>query len=245
MPDEVTDTVLNEEVARRIFARRDLLMKEQREVSAQQAKLAMRAREIDRELAECRAAARFFGLHSEPPADDGEIAELQERIRNYRLRVRVGQSRGDDQEIEPLFTRIAALERRLRDLMARKDLEAPQGALHIIHPQQVATQDVPTTLKPTTTVVKIPKIRDIVLDQLQLAGDSGQKASSIQQYIEATYHVQLHGKTVGMTLYRLSAEKRVHRKGQVWFFGPQDGYALPVNPKNPGAVTPGPVNSDG
>ena len=90
----------------------------------------------------------------------------------------------------------------------------------------------------------MPKIRDIVLDQLREAGNRGQKAAPIQKYIEESYHTLLHEKTVGMTLWRLSKEDMVYRKGQTWFYGAQAGQTSTVTTENPGAETPGSIQLD-
>jgi hypothetical protein len=87
----------------------------------------------------------------------------------------------------------------------------------------------------------MPKVRDIVLDQLRGAGNSGAKAAAVRQYIETTYSTKIHEKTVGMTLYRLSQDNAVHRKGQIWFFGPPPANGLAAESENPGAGTPGPT----
>lgn len=56
-----------------IVDKRDALLKEKKDVRAERERLAARDREIDRELADCRAAARVFGLSIDFPAeDDGE-----------------------------------------------------------------------------------------------------------------------------------------------------------------------------
>ncbi len=88
----------------------------------------------------------------------------------------------------------------------------------------------------------MPRIRDIVLEQLRIAMPDGQKVGPIKKYIETTYSTQLHEKTVGMTLYRLSKDNLVHRKGQTWFYVPQAGLTPTADAENPGAQTPGPIN---
>jgi hypothetical protein len=80
----------------------------------------------------------------------------------------------------------------------------------------------------------MPKVKDIVLDRLKAAGESGTKAAPIREYIVQTYGQEIHVKTVGMTLYRLLKEGVAHRKGIIWFFGPP-----PAETKNPGGETPG------
>ena len=62
-------------------------------------------------------------------------------------------------------------------------------------------------------------IREAVLEQLKKAGEKGTKAAKIRQVIEQALGRQLHYKTVGMTLYRLSERGQAHREGYTWFFG--------------------------
>lgn len=82
----------------------------------------------------------------------------------------------------------------------------------------------------------MPSIREIALMRLREAGDEGARAKSIREYILATYGVETHEKTVGMTLYRLFKEGAVRRDGHVWFFAPQN-----AETKNPGVSAPGPI----
>src|SRR5262245_40026650 len=55
-----------------IVAKRDALIGERGDLRRRRAELAVRDREIDRELADCRAAARLFGAKIEFPADEDE-----------------------------------------------------------------------------------------------------------------------------------------------------------------------------
>src|ERR1700733_9273623 len=96
MMSEVTDKQLSEAAADRIFARRDSILHEQREIRENQVRLAARERELDRALSECRAAARFFGLQGfDPPANEQQIANLKAIIESYRRRYEMMESRGD------------------------------------------------------------------------------------------------------------------------------------------------------
>jgi hypothetical protein len=82
-----------------------------------------------------------------------------------------------------------------------------------------------------------PNIANLILQRLQEMAGQGQKSSDIKRWLKNAHNIEVHDKTPGMSLYRLSQEKppRVHRKGHTWFFGPpQEGEA-----ENPGAVTPG------
>lgn len=65
-----------------------------------------------------------------------------------------------------------------------------------------------------------PKIKDIVLERLRQAGDAGARASEIKEFVSAQ-GIEMHEKTVGMTLYRLSNEGSVRRKGRTWVFIPE------------------------
>jgi hypothetical protein len=79
----------------------------------------------------------------------------------------------------------------------------------------------------------MPPVREVVLGELERAGELGLKASDIRRFILHEYNRDLHEKTVGMTLYRLSQQGRVSRDGRIWLFVPQTGT------KDPGAGTPG------
>jgi hypothetical protein len=88
---------------------------------------------------------------------------------------------------------------------------------------------------PPPTPSEMPRISDIILERLREAGEKGQKAANIRQFISKTYSTEIHEKTVGMTLYRLLKRKDVRRNGHTWFIAPKA--------MNPGAATPGPSQS--
>jgi hypothetical protein len=60
-------------------------------------------------------------------------------------------------------------------------------------------------------------IRDLVLARLKAAGPDGTKVAPIKNYI-AGQGIEMHDKTVGMTLYRLSKEGFARRDGRMWLF---------------------------
>jgi hypothetical protein len=74
-------------------------------------------------------------------------------------------------------------------------------------------------------------IRDLTLAELQSASANGTTATAIRQRIEQTRGTELHFKTVGMTLYRLSKDGLARREGRNWFFVPET--------KNPAGETAG------
>lgn len=82
---------------------------------------------------------------------------------------------------------------------------------------------------------QMPTIHEILLERLQEAGEAGSKAAPLRQYIQDTYSIEIHEKTVGMTLYRLLKKGLVRRDGHVWFFVPQET----ADTKKPGELPPG------
>ncbi|MBS0473038.1 MAG: hypothetical protein JSR60_18355 [Proteobacteria bacterium] len=96
---------------------------------------------------------------------------------------------------------------------------------------QPSASPVPSSPAPATTE-GMPKIADIVLERLKMAGKVGLKATSIREHIEQTYHAQIHEKTVGMTLYRLQKAGEVTRDGHTWFVASPEA-------KNPGGTNAG------
>ncbi len=144
-----------------ILAKRDRLLAERKALRLKAAELAARDRYIDRELADCKAAARVFDL---------EISFQEEK----------------------------SWEGWQTNLDKNKDLIPASGAV-------LQKRD-------------MPKLRDIVLDCLRLAGERGSKAAPIQEYVETTYATKIHQKTIGLTLYRLLRQGLVRRNGHTWFF---------------------------
>jgi hypothetical protein len=82
----------------------------------------------------------------------------------------------------------------------------------------------------------MPTIREIALMRLREVGPAGLRAKTIREYIQTTYGVECHEKTVGMTLYRLSNERLVRRNGHVWFINDAQ------ESKTPGVSAPGVVD---
>jgi hypothetical protein len=64
-------------------------------------------------------------------------------------------------------------------------------------------------------------VRSVVLQQLEQAFPGSVKAADIREVL-ANMHVDVHEKTVGMTLYRLSLKGLARRIGIRWFFVPED-----------------------
>ncbi|MDR3533149.1 MAG: hypothetical protein P4L90_21640 [Rhodopila sp.] len=237
MIEEITTDQVREAAATRILAKRDQILAAQRRIKEEQLHLAARERELDRELAECRAAAKFFDINFDPPPDDGDLLEVKVQVEHFRSRAADMGRRGLAREAATYSSRAEHLLARLQAMGQTNPPEVAQPAPAIPAPSTPAlVVATPAALSPDP---KMPKVRDLVLDQLRVAEDRGQKASPIKRYIESTYSTQLHSKTVGMTLYRLSQEGLVHRRGQTWFYGPQAGRALSVSTEAPGVVAPG------
>jgi hypothetical protein len=69
------------------------------------------------------------------------------------------------------------------------------------------------------TVVRKPQvqIRTAILDYLRSVGVKGAKAAQVRQHLSDAYGITVHEKTPGMTLYRLSKDGLVKRKGRTWY----------------------------
>jgi hypothetical protein len=77
-------------------------------------------------------------------------------------------------------------------------------------------------------------VREGVLAKLKADAEKGFKAADIRAFLASAYGMQLHEKTVGMTLYRLSQDGLARREGRTWFFVPQT-----AEMKNPAGDTAG------
>ena len=212
----------------RIVATRDSLVEEQKRVRQEQRRLSDLDRELERKLGDCFAAARFFGVDISLPVDDEIIAEAQRRVRGYEIRLRASET---DEERNRTLEFLSRHRARLADLMTKKEAEERSAKDQVPVVQPVDPGEVVGT--------KAPRVREVTLDRLQASGERGQRAADIRKFIEQAYPIKLHEKTVGMTLYRLSQENLVHRKGQVWFYGPQAEQTLSAEPEDPGAAAPG------
>jgi hypothetical protein len=84
-----------------------------------------------------------------------------------------------------------------------------------------------------------PAVKEAVLEYLRVVGPSGSKIVPIREYVEKTYSMKIHEKTVGMTLYRLSRTGLVRREGRTWFFVPPR-----ADTKSPGVAAPGPSQTE-
>lgn len=64
---------------------------------------------------------------------------------------------------------------------------------------------------------EMPRIADVILERLKVAGNEGSKAAEIRRYILRTYASDIHEKTVGMTLNRMQTAGQVRRDGRLWY----------------------------
>jgi pyridoxine 5'-phosphate synthase PdxJ len=60
-------------------------------------------------------------------------------------------------------------------------------------------------------------IREVVLQELKAIGSRGTKAGPLRLRVEKRTGRELHYKTIGMTLYRLSLKGLAHRDGLMWY----------------------------
>ncbi len=204
-------------VENEIVARRDRLVARRTELLHLRVEIISELRSLDRELSDCAAAARFFGLAVEFPPDEREEYD----------RIRMQQREREINAREIARAKVA------RDVAAQATLLLEQA------PARIA--QIPANSPPSLTPVSDsprPTVREVALKMLKGAGSTGMKAETIREYLDHHYGMAVHDKTVGMTLYRLSRDQLVHRVGHTWFAGP----SLAGSVENPGADTPGPIN---
>ncbi|WP_339036048.1 hypothetical protein WHZ78_33460 [Bradyrhizobium symbiodeficiens] len=183
-------------------------------------------RGIDRALFDCRAAGRLFGVDIElpedarpavivPPKPAAAVAASELLHRVHRYPWASGPSRSRPQEPSLL----SALDKAI----GTAETPAPAPPL-------------PNVASTTLTPGAEPSIRDLILLYLNQAGPRGEKAAVLRRRVETFLNRQIHYKTIGMSLYRLSKETppMVRREGQTWFLIPAAAEA-----KDPGAATPG------
>jgi hypothetical protein len=183
----------------------------------QRGEIERRIRNIDRALFDCRAAGRLFGVDIELPED-----------------VRPGLI------VRPNPARAAeAAAAAARNLVVH-DVAHTLFTVHQDAQKQtveaIPAAPVPTVASTVLPAGDEPSIRDLILLYLKQAAAGGIKAALLRRKVETFLNRQIHYKTIGMSLYRLSKETPplVRREGLIWFFVP------PVaETKNPGASAPG------
>lgn len=191
--DDSLNPFARESAREAITSKRDRILGQQSDLLDQRGAILMKLRDLDRELSDCKAAARLFDLDIAFPDEDDRTQIVRREAAEYEYR-----------------------HRRMRE-RANEALHAPADpaqSIPIMPPRIVYYGGGPSV------PAKRPPIRDIVAEQLQLASPEGRKAADLRAFIEKTYGDMIHEKTVGMTLYRLSKEGLVHRDGHTWFFGP-------------------------
>lgn len=80
-------------------------------------------------------------------------------------------------------------------------------------------------------------IREIALEMVERAYPGPIKAADIRAELEKVGRTT-HYKTIGMTLYRLSVDRIVKRRGINWFFVPEGQRAKETPGHEPGGVSP-------
>lgn len=114
-------------------------------------------------------------------------------------------------EYEATSGHIAALRAHLGQLEA--DLIHLVGAARLFGETLSLPRITSMTHRPSGT----PKARAYVISKLAAASGSGLRSSDIGRDYCDTYDVQLHPKTIGMTLHRLLKEGSARREGRKWF----------------------------
>lgn len=229
MADDIPQDPQLAATAKLIAERRDKLLAERAQLREIREGLLARSRRVDREIGDCRAAARFFGLHLEFPEEPGDLTEREMHLRRLRERDLAAQGLFPDRFIAPPRPTSGTIgpppPPPIPPTSALSKEPVPMPPLAPAPPPSA-----PATIRGTPR----PTVREVALSRLRDAGAKGAKAADIRDYFERTYGQVVHEKTVGMTLYRLLQANQVRRDGHTWFFGP-----AVAETKNPGGETPG------
>ena len=92
------------------------------------------------------------------------------------------------------------------------------------HEREQATassEPISSILSETDIPDRRQSIREIILDLGREGVGQPLKAATLRAAVEARYGKEVHDKTVGMTLYRLSKEGAFVRRGYEWYFVPE------------------------
>jgi hypothetical protein len=73
----------------------------------------------------------------------------------------------------------------------------------------------------TPTVRTTPSVRDLVTEQLQRAHPEPLRAAALRDWLLEHQKMDVHEKTVGMTLYRLAQKGLARRERHNWFWVPE------------------------
>jgi hypothetical protein len=174
------------------------LVEEREAIERERMELDQRSRRIDVGIMDCRSAARLFGIEVEIPEELALIRSIMAQ-RNARIHGEPG-------------------------LMVR-----PVGAGSLNRPPMINATPSRAQASTAPSVsfdqkslfgASEPSVREIVLAYLRRAHLTGVKASTLREFVERVLKKQIHEKTVGMTLYRLSKGEPplVRRDGQMWFY---------------------------
>lgn len=227
-------TICLASVEAKIIRERDDLVAERSRLVQERQEVLVRLRQADRKLADCRAAARFFGLTINFPDDESEHIERIERERALSERERELTRRILTHRAEialknqPAIGKMAASEG--ADTFSATARLSRQG----VEPEPIKTRIASEDRRPSRQT-----LRDVILDRLMAAGPEGSKAAPIREFYERTFGKIIHEKTVGMTLYRLQNDGLVRHEGHTWYLAPPK-----AETGNPGAETPGPINPE-
>ena len=205
-------------VVQKLLDERDRLLLLRIETQAGIQAAIARDMEVAQKLADCRAAGRVFGQPVALTADPKDFVSL-EALQDAMKRQRNGRDWVPFESRPVTPKQISDEERALRE-----SSEVEPG-----NDQHDAEEN-------TASPEARGRIRNLVQEYLRSVGSFGAQAADIRTWLRTQKQIETHSKTVGMTLYRLSLEELVERKGRTWFL---------VDPskkgetRNPGVGAPG------
>ncbi len=202
------------------------LVNAQAKLADQRASLLAMQRRNDRELSDCRATARLFDLEIDIPTPDRDEVLMRDR------------------EMFEMDRQQRALAEQLARQRAHADIRAANLVRHP-GPNYARTAALSSVIRPppeeSKQIVmrrppKPPAVKVFLSQRLKDLGSEGSKAAPLREAYARAFGVEIHEKTVGMTLYRMANEGTVRREGHTWFLA--DPPSEPA--ENPGVDAPGP-----
>lgn len=126
-------------------------------------------------------------------------------------------------KIQQLQERQSVLEAMAQDCHATGRLFGFDVAAEAAAYQSGPAHSAPPALeKPRLALAKGKTIRELVIEQAREAHPAPVRANALKKTLEDLRGEELHDKTVGMTLYRLSKDGIMRREGWDWYFVPTE-----------------------
>ncbi|MEQ1709322.1 MAG: hypothetical protein ABL864_13425 [Terricaulis sp.] len=159
------------------------------------------------------------------------IAATLDRFREIARRYQQNQQWLDERyrEIETVQAEQNTLSEQARRCYVTADLFGFDLAAELAAAQDGGTTiNAETLVREVATDPKPPTVKEFVLEQARLAFPQSIRAAQVRRALKDQLGTEVHEKTVGMTLYRLSKEGSIRREGAAdWFYVPEEHRVTP------------------